>query len=249
MVLKVYGLSKSFKGNMVLDNVSFEIKKGEIAAVIGHSGAGKTTLLRCINGLEKFDRGEVIISGRYLVREVSGKMIYASNRELKAIRKSINLVFQNFNLFPHLTVLENVIEAPVHVYEVSKQTAKNEALEILKRLGLDDKVNAYPFELSGGQRQRVAIARACALEPDIICLDEPTSALDPELRDETASILRDLSKKDIAVLVISHDMDFVKRIADRIIFMERGKITEEIYRKDLDKGIENSKVIRFMAGA
>lgn len=163
------------------------------------------------------DSGEIIIDGKYLVRQEGKKITYAQPKELKDIRRSIGLVFQEFNLFPHKTVMENIIEAPIYAYGVEREEAKKTAREILSLLRLEDKEDSYPFELSGGQKQRAAIARACALNPEVLCLDEPTSSLDPGLRDDVASIIRKLSERGITVLFISHDMEFVKSAADRVI--------------------------------
>lgn len=227
MTLKVSELNKSFKGKQVLKNVSFQVKEGEIVALLGQSGAGKTTVLRCINGLEKADGGSIEISDIPLFEEKNGKVVYCSKETMKEVRKNLGMVFQSYNLFPHMSVLENIIEAPVNVFKLSKDEAKRDANELLKQIGLEDKENAYPFELSGGQKQRVAIARACALNPKIMCFDEPTSALDPELTEEIATVIDGLSKKGMGILIITHDMAFAKRVAHKVLFMADGEIIEE----------------------
>lgn len=227
MTLKVSELNKSFKGKQVLKNVSFQVEEGEIVALLGQSGAGKTTVLRCINGLEKADGGSIEISDIPLFEEKNGRVVYCSKDTMKEVRKNLGMVFQNYNLFPHMSVLENIIEAPVNVFKISKDEAKRDANELLNQIGLADKENAYPFELSGGQKQRVAIARACALNPKIMCFDEPTSALDPELTEGIATVIDGLSKKGMGILIITHDMAFAKRVAHKVLFMADGEIIEE----------------------
>lgn len=227
MTLKVSELNKSFKGKQVLKNVSFQVEEGEIVALLGQSGAGKTTVLRCINGLEKADGGSIEINDIPLFEEKSGKVVYCSGETMKEVRKNLGMVFQSYNLFPHMSVLENIIEAPVNVFKISKDEAMKNGNELLKQVGLEEKENAYPFELSGGQKQRVAIARACALNPKIMCFDEPTSALDPELTEGIATVIDGLSKKGMGILIITHDMAFAKRVAHKVLFMDDGEIIEE----------------------
>ena len=222
-MLKVSGLKKSFGKTEVLKGVDLHIREGEILVIVGPSGGGKTTLLRCVNALEKADDGNIEINNKLLCK--NGK--YATKEELKDIRKDIGLVFQNFNLFPHMSVLENLIEAPQKVFNISKVDATEKAMEILGFLGLADKANNYPFELSGGQKQRVAIGRALVLEPKVMCFDEPTSALDPSLTKEVSNVIKSLrDKTGMAMLIITHDMDFAKNTADRIFSMEKGQLKE-----------------------
>ena len=247
MVLQVNGLNKSFGEKAVLKDVSFQLKTGEILAIIGPSGAGKTTILRCINGLEKSDKGTVKIDGAYLCRDYNNKIVYANNEQMKFIRKRIGLVFQNYNLFPHMSVMENIMEALINALGIRKKEAKNRALELLNTMGLVDKKDSYPFELSGGQKQRVAIARACALNPKIMCLDEPTSALDPELREGIANIIEDLAKNDMGVLIITHDMAFAERVANKVIFMEDGRIIKEGSKEDFFNKLEDNRIRRFIS--
>lgn len=245
MLLKVDGLNKSFKEKLVLKDISFQLKPGEILAVLGKSGAGKTTLLRCINGLEQCDRGTIEIDDMNLCMVENGKSVYAHIKTVQVIRKKLGMVFQNLNLFPHLSVLENIIEAPINANNIPREKAKNNAVKLLKVMGLLEKVNAYPFELSGGQRQRVAIARACALNPCIMCFDEPTSALDPELREGVAKIIEELAKNNMAVLIITHDIVFAKRVAERIIFIEDGQILEDSLKEKFFNNPKKQQALRF----
>lgn len=221
-MLKISDLHKSFNHQAVLKGVSLHIERGEILVIVGPSGSGKTTLLRCINFLEKCEKGTIELDGKVICKDG----LYAPKNDLKKIRQDIGLVFQNFNLFPHKTILENVIEAPVYALKQDKATVIKEAKEILGYLGLSDKENAYPFELSGGQKQRVAIGRALALHPKLMCFDEPTSALDPALTKEVAKLIRSLSEKEgMSMLIITHDMSFAEMVADRIVSMDQGIIT------------------------
>lgn len=213
-MLKVRRLNKSFGDTKVLKDISFEIESGEVCVLLGKSGAGKTTILRCINGLEEFDNGEIIVDN----------CIIKDKNHIVKYRDKIGMVFQNFNLFPHMSVLENIIAAPVNVLKISREEAIKKAKEILKIVDLEDKIDAYPFELSGGQQQRVAIARACALTPKVLCFDEPTSALDVESIEKVSSIIRDLKSKGMAILIITHDIGFANTISDEIININEGVI-------------------------
>ncbi|UPM54684.1 amino acid ABC transporter ATP-binding protein [Gottfriedia acidiceleris] len=215
-MLKVNNLTKQFNKQTVLNEVSFEVNKGEIVTLLGQSGAGKTTILRCINGLESFDGGSI---------EIDGQMI-KSKKDLLNVRKNVGLVFQNYNLFPHKTVIENIIEAPTLVLGMNKEEATKRAMDLLKQVGLSDKANSLPNELSGGQQQRVAIARACALQPKILCFDEPTSALDPELSNGIAEIMKKLANDGMSILVITHDMEFANNVSTRTLLVKEGKVLE-----------------------
>lgn len=227
-MLKVFNVYKSFDGKDVLSDVSFNVKKGEVVAIIGPSGSGKTTLLRSINLLETIDSGSIIIGGDVIVSTVKGnKAVYASEKELRRIRLRLGLVFQNFNLFPHFSVMRNITEAPVHVAGVSINEAMATAGELLQKMDLSDKADSYPYQLSGGQTQRVAIARALAMKPDILFFDEPTSALDPELTAEVLKVIRKLAKERMTMVVVTHEMAFARDVADRVIFMDKGQIIEE----------------------
>ena len=227
-MLKIRGLKKFFGNNLVLKGVNLEINKGEIVVVVGPSGGGKTTLLRTITGLEKFDDGTIEIDGYTFCKD--GR--YCDKKSSSIIRKNVGLVFQNFNLFPHKSVLENIIEAPTRALGEKKENAINKANEILSFLGLSDKANNYPCELSGGQKQRVAIGRALALNPKLMCFDEPTSALDPSLTLDVAKLIKSLSKTGMSMLIITHDMEFAKLVSDKIVSMDSGKkIEKHIYNK------------------
>ncbi|AWK51202.1 polar amino acid ABC transporter ATP-binding protein [Clostridium beijerinckii] len=227
-MLKVNNIKKKFGDTEVLKGVNLEIKQGEILVVVGHSGGGKTTLLRCVNALEHCDEGDIEVNGKILCKD--GK--YVEKKSLKEIRKDIGLVFQNFNLFPHMTVLENLIEAPQRVFGWTKEEAIKKAEETLGFLDLLEKKDNYPFELSGGQKQRVAIGRALVLEPKIMCFDEPTSALDPGLTGEVANLIKSLSVKGMSMMIITHDMDFAKKVADRIVSMNAGKLQDGLIFED-----------------
>ncbi len=232
-MLKVEGLYKSYGKTQVLKGVNLHVKPGEIVVVVGASGGGKTTFLRSVNYLEKCQEGSIQIGGKYLLKDG----IYASKEEIREIRRNIGLVFQGFNLFPHKNVLENLIEAPIRVLKYSPERAKDEAMQILTFLNLADKANSYPCELSGGQKQRVAIGRALALKPELMCFDEPTSALDPALTGEVAKVIKSLSGEGMAMLIITHDMQFAKQVADRIVSMEDGIIVEEHIYENAERNL------------
>ena len=213
-MLKVNNLNKSFNNNKVLNNISFELNEGEIGVLLGKSGAGKTTILRCINGLESFDSGQIIVD----------KETINTSKDISKLRGKIGMVFQNFNLFPHLSVLENIIQSPVNVFKVPKQEAINSAKELLRLVDLEDKIDSYPCELSGGQQQRVAIARACALMPKVLCFDEPTSALDKDTIKRVVNIMNKLKSKGMTILIITHDVDFANEVSDKIININNGEV-------------------------
>ena len=218
-VLQVNNLRKGFGNTEVLKGVSFSLEKGQVLAIIGSSGSGKTTLLRCLNFLETADEGEIWVEGKQLL----------ASRDEEAIRQNrlhFGLVFQNFNLFPQYTVLENVTLAPTLLKKGDPASIKEKALKLLDKVGLSQKVDAYPHQLSGGQQQRVAIARALALNPEVLCFDEPTSALDPELTGEVLRVIRGLKSKDNTMIVVTHEMEFAKSIADVVIYMADGVIEE-----------------------
>jgi len=223
-MIQTKDLFKSFGQNMVLNNVNFEINKGEVIAVIGPSGSGKSTLLRCLNGLEEIDSGVITIEGEIYADKKHGEKDKISLRAKKNIAKKLGMVFQHFNLFPHKTVLENVIEAPITVLKMKKNEAIPSAEILLEKVGLSDKKNSYPSKISGGQKQRVAIARALGMNPDIMLFDEPTSSLDPELVGEVQKVIADLAKEKMTMMIVTHEMRFAEEVADRIIFMDEGKI-------------------------
>ena len=226
-MLEVKELAKSFGELEVLKDISFNVEKGEVVAVIGPSGSGKSTMLRCINQLEKADGGIINVCGTdMLLKNDKGRTVYADAKTLREIRLKTGLVFQNFNLFPHMTVLRNITEAPVCVLKQNKEKARKKAMELLKKMGLETKDKAYPCELSGGQQQRVSIARALALEPEILFFDEPTSALDPELTGEILKVIKELAADGMTMVIVTHEMAFARDVADKVIFMENGSIVE-----------------------
>ena len=213
-MLEIKNLNKSFKQNHVLKDISFKIEKGEIGVLLGKSGAGKTTLLRCINGLEEFDNGKIIIDNK----------INNNSKDILTLKGKIGMVFQNFNLFPHLSVIENIIEAPVNVFKETKKEALERSRELLDIVDLKDKEDFYPYELSGGQQQRVAIARACALMPKVLCFDEPTSALDKDTIKSIVNVMKKLKSQGITILIITHDIGFANEVADKLITISKGVV-------------------------
>lgn len=227
MLLRAEHIEKKFDETPVLNDISLEVKEGEVVAIIGPSGSGKSTLLRCLTQLEKVSCGRIEVEGDVMVEMVGDKTVYASNKKLHDIILKVGLVFQNFNLFPHYSVKKNIVDAQVKVLKVDKKTAIRKAEELLKKMNLGDRANAYPGELSGGQQQRVAIARALALNPRILFFDEPTSALDPELTGEILKVIRDLAQERMTMVIVTHEMAFARDVADRIIFMDNGVIVEE----------------------
>ena len=227
-LLELNHVEKSFGELSVLKDISMSVGEGEIVSIIGPSGSGKSTLLRCATMLETMDSGEVVYLGKKAVwTGADGKLVYADKNGMKEIKSQYGLVFQNFNLFPHFSVMKNITDAPIHVQKRDKDTVYKEARALLAKMGLEDKEDAYPYQLSGGQQQRVAIARALALNPKILFFDEPTSALDPELTGEVLKVIRSLADLDIAMVIVTHEMAFAKDISDRVIFMADGVIVEE----------------------
>ena len=216
MNIQIRNLCKAFQDNQVLRSVTLDVKEKEIVVLMGLSGSGKTTLLRCLCDLERADSGEIIINDTYLLKNENGKSVYADKETKRLLRKEVGMVFQNYQLFPHRDVLQNLIEAPIYHKLMSKQEAIQKAEELLKRLQIQDKLHAYPSTLSGGQKQRVAIARACMLQPSVLCFDEPTSALDVESIASVTSIIKDLSK-EMAILIITHDEGFAKQVGTRVV--------------------------------
>lgn len=214
----VKGLKKSFGNNEVLKGIDLHVDSGEVVCIIGPSGSGKSTLLRCLNRLEEINGGEV---------NVNGVNISAKDTDINSVRKNIGMVFQHFNLFPHLSVKENITLAPVELDVLSKDEADKKALDLLNQVGLDDKADAYPNSLSGGQKQRVAIARALAMDPDIMLFDEPTSALDPEMVGDVLNVMKDLAAQGMTMVVVTHEMGFAREVGDRVIFMDGGYVVEE----------------------
>ncbi|MDR2071791.1 MAG: amino acid ABC transporter ATP-binding protein [Treponema sp.] len=222
-MIKVSGLAKSFGPLEVLRDISFTVNQGEVVAILGPSGSGKSTLLRCVTHLETADRGSITLAGRDMLREG----VYVRSEELREICLKVGLVFQNFNLFPHFSVLRNITEAQIRVLRRKKEVAEKRARALLDKMGLADKARSYPFELSGGQQQRVSIARALALDPELLFFDEPTSALDPELTGEILRVIRALAADRMTMVIVTHEIPFAREVADRALFMDGGSFIEE----------------------
>ncbi len=243
-VLQVDNISKSFDGVEVVKNVSLQIHSGETISILGPSGSGKSTLLRCINWLEKPDRGDVYLAGKRVGRKEDGQLM--SDRELASVRTQMGMVFQSFNLWPHFTVLQNVIEAPVHVLGMSKDDAVVRAEQLLEKVGLEAKRDAYPYSLSGGQKQRVAIARALAMSPTVMLFDEPTSALDPELVGEVLSVMRDLAVEGMTMVVVTHEMSFARDVCQEVVFMNDGEVVERSTPEKFFSNPQTDRARRFL---
>ena len=237
-MIKIHNLEKSFGNNHVLNGVNIEITKGECVCVIGPSGSGKSTFLRCINLLEQPDAGEILINGKDILKP---------GLDLDEFRANLGMVFQHFNLFPNMTVKENIKFAPVRLQKWTKEEADEKAVELLKRVGLEDKADTYPNKLSGGQKQRVAIARALAMNPEVMLFDEPTSALDPEMVGEVLEVMRSLAKEGMTMIVVTHEMGFAKNVSNRVIFMDHGTIVEDRPPKELFEQPEHERTKSFLA--
>ena len=222
-LLEINHLKKSFDDLHVLHDISMSVEEGEVVSIIGPSGSGKSTLLRCATMLETMNGGDLIYGGQAAVKDG----VYADKEQLKKVKEFYGLVFQNFNLFPHYSVMKNLVDAPIHVQKRNKGEIHKEALQLLEDVGLADKANAYPCQLSGGQQQRVAIARALAMKPQMLFFDEPTSALDPELTTEVLKILRQLAEQNMTMVIVTHEIDFARAVSDRVIFMADGYIVEQ----------------------
>ncbi|WP_326832811.1 amino acid ABC transporter ATP-binding protein [Pectinatus frisingensis] len=227
IIIQMKNIRKSFAGVPVLKGIDLTVKKSEVLAVIGPSGSGKSTLLRCLNNLETIDDGSIQVKGDYLVQSRQGRAVYADKDTQKKILGYMGMVFQQFNLFPHMTVLDNLLEAPVHVKNMKKAEVLPVAEELLRKISLFDKKDAYPSRLSGGQQQRVAIARALCMSPDIMLFDEPTSALDPELTIGVLNTMRQLAQEHMTMIVVTHEMGFAHDVANNVIFMADGGIVEQ----------------------
>ena len=226
-MIKAVGIRKHFKTNEVLKGIDLTVNKGEVIAIIGTSGSGKSTFLRCLNRLEMISGGSVTIEGERLAGEESGRVVYASEAEARRICSKMGMVFQQFNLFPHMTVMENLIEAPMIVKKMKREEIVPIAESLLAKVGLSAKADSYPSQLSGGQKQRVAIARALAMAPDIMLFDEPTSALDPELTVEVLRTIRELAKEKMTMVIVTHEMAFAREVANRVLFVDGGLVVEE----------------------
>ena len=236
-MINVENLSKNFGNLKVLKNISTTINKGEIISIIGPSGSGKSTFLRCINKLEEPTEGHIYIDGMDLMDK---------NTDINKIRERVGMVFQHFNLFPNMTVLENLTLSPIMVKKESKEEAEKYALYLLEKVGLSDKVSSYPTQLSGGQKQRIAIARALAMKPEVILFDEPTSALDPEMIKEVLDVMRDLAKEGMTMLIVTHEMGFARNVGNRILFMDNGEIIEDCSPKDFFENPTNERIKDFL---
>ena len=237
-MIHVSNLHKSFGKNDVLKGIDEHIEKGEVVVVIGPSGSGKSTFLRCLNLLEEPTSGKIVFEGN----DITDKKV-----DINKIREKMGMVFQQFNLFPHKTVLQNLTIAPIKVKGLSKQEAEKKAMELLDRVGLTNKAKAYPSSLSGGQKQRIAIARALAMEPDVMLFDEPTSALDPEMVGEVLSVMKDLAKEGMTMVVVTHEMGFAREVGDRILFMDEGNIVEQGTPEQIFSNPQNPRTIDFLS--
>lgn len=242
-ILEVRDFKKSFGDVRVLKGIDFELEQGKVLAIIGPSGGGKTTLLRCINFLERADEGTMLINGKLIYDGSNSKM---TEEELRANRLHFGLVFQQFNLFPQYTALENVTLAPNLLGKDSKENNEKKAKALLKRVGLEDKAGNYPCELSGGQQQRVAIARALAMNPDILCFDEPTSSLDPEITGEVLKVIKQLADEKTTMIIVTHEMGFAKEVADEVIFIDEGVIAEQGNPKEIFENPKTSRLRDFI---
>ena len=246
-ILKMENVKKVFDGTLdVLKGISLSVDAGEVVAIIGPSGSGKSTLLRCATLLTDMTEGELAYKGEAIVTTVDGKAVYADKAALKKARGCFGLVFQNFNLFPHYSVLKNLIDAPINVLGIPKEEAIETAKVLLEKMGLADKIDAYPCQLSGGQQQRVAIARALAMKPDILFFDEPTSALDPELTGEILKVIRQLAEENMTMVIVTHEMIFARDVADRIVFMDGGVIVEEGPAQEVINNPKEERTQRFL---
>lgn len=246
-MLEIKNLSKSFGKLEVLKDISFTVEKGQAVSIIGPSGSGKSTLLRCVNQLEKADGGTIDICGiSMMTADENGKAVYANPKTLRDVRLKIGLVFQNFNLFPHFSVLRNITEAPMCVLGKSRAEAEANAMELLGKMGLESKAHEYPCNLSGGQQQRVSIARALALNPEMLFFDEPTSALDPELTGEILKVIRSLAEEQMTMVIVTHEMAFAKQVSDRVIFMDGGVIIENGTPEEVFEQSQNERTRQFL---
>ena len=246
-ILEINHIRKSFGSLKVLDDISLSVEEGQVVSIIGPSGSGKSTLLRCATLLETMDGGDLAYLGKYAARDQNGRSVYASPAELRQIKSSFGLVFQNFNLFPHYSVLKNITEAPMLIQKRAKEEVYAEARELLRKMGLSDKESAYPYQLSGGQQQRVSIARALAMKPKILFFDEPTSALDPELTGEILKVIRDLAAEDMTMVIVTHEMSFARDVSDHVIFMDGGVVVEEGRPDDIINNPQQERTIHFLS--
>jgi polar amino acid transport system ATP-binding protein len=247
-LVKSINVTKCFGDNEVLKGIDLEVQKGEVVCLLGPSGSGKTTFLRCINQLEDIDGGRIWVDGELIgYVEKAGRLHRLSDKIIACQRREIGMVFQRFNLFPHMTALENVIEAPMKVAGKSRSEASQRGLELLDRVGLGDKCDHYPAQLSGGQQQRVAIARALAMDPKLMLFDEPTSALDPELVGEVLTVMRELAAQGMTMIVVTHEMGFARTVADRVVFMDGGVVVEQGNPRDVINNPQHERTKAFLS--
>lgn len=246
-ILEMKHIKKSFDNKVVLQDIDLSVSTGEVVSILGPSGSGKSTLLRCATFLEQADGGEISYLGENIVcSDSAGNAIYPRRKELQKAQRNFGLVFQNFNLFPHYNVMKNITHAPVKILKRDKQEVYTEAKELLAKVGLTDKENAYPCELSGGQQQRVAIARALALNPKILYFDEPTSALDPEITAEILRVLKQLAAENMTMVIVTHEIDFARMISDRVVFMDNGYVVEDGKPEDVIDNPRNERTKAFL---
>ena len=246
-LVRAVNVMKSFHGNQVLKGIDMDVHRGEVVCLLGPSGSGKTTFLRCINQLETIDGGRIWVDGELMGYDDRGGTLYRlNNKRIAAQRRDIGMCFQRFNLFPHKTVLENVMEAPIQVKGENKAEVEKRALDLLAKVGLADKPSAYPGQLSGGQQQRVAIARALCMQPKLMLFDEPTSALDPELVGEVLTTMRELAETGMTMIVVTHEMAFARDVADRVVFMDGGVVVEQGHPKDVINNPQHPRTQTFL---
>lgn len=243
--LEMNHVRKSFGELEVLKDISLTVHQGEVVSIIGPSGSGKSTLLRCATLLETMDEGSLSYLGKAAATMENGVFRYVKPSELDMIKRSFGLVFQNFNLFPHYSVLKNLIDAPIHVQKRTREDAVQDAMKLLEQMGLSDKADAYPHQLSGGQQQRVAIARALALNPDVLFFDEPTSALDPELTGEVLKVIKQLAESNMTMIIVTHEMEFARKVSDRVLFMDKGYVVVEGTPEDVFHS-QNERIREFL---
>jgi polar amino acid transport system ATP-binding protein len=245
-LLNITDIKKNYGDIEVLKGITMNVKEGQVVSILGPSGSGKSTLLRCVSMLEKAGGGSAVYCGKKGFAEENGKVVYADKNELTEIKRSFSLVFQNFNLFPHYTVMKNITDAPISVMKRDKAEVMKEAEALLKKMGLSDRADHYPYQLSGGQQQRVAIARALAMKPKMLFFDEPTSALDPELTAEILKVLRELAAEKMTMLIVTHEIDFARSVSDHVVFMDGGVIVEEGAPADVIDNPSNERTRAFL---
>ena len=237
-LLSIEHLKKSYDDNLILDDIDLEVHQGEVIVLVGPSGCGKSTMLRCINALEPIQGGEI---------KLNGEKINPKNKNIAELRQKIGMVFQQFNLFPNMTIKENIMLAPVKLNKMTREEAEKKAMELLKRIGLSDKADAYPSQLSGGQKQRIAIVRSLAMNPDIILFDEPTSALDPEMVGEVLSVMKELAEDGMTMVVVTHEMGFAREVANRVMFINDGVIQEENTPQEIFEHPQSPRLQEFLS--